>query len=284
MSTRREVRLFEGEAPHVRAAAPSAAFLEVLAERLALDLADPDDPFALADATVLLPNRRAVRGLIDAFAARAPGAGLLPAIKPLGDLDDDPDMWGPAALDLVIPPAIDPLRRRLHLAALLRRRDVAEGGAPDPVRAIAAADELAKLLDAASASDGVDWSKLAGLVEDRDLAAHWRRSVDFLEIVAQYWPLHLAEAGLSDPGERRNLRLDALAAAWTTSPPRGPVVIAGSTGSLPAVRRLMRVVANMPRGAVILPGLDADLDDAAWAALGPQHPQYGLRATLEALG
>jgi inactivated superfamily I helicase len=64
MSTRREVRLFEGEAPHVRAAPPSAAFLEVLAERLALDLADPDDPFALADATVLLPNRRAGRGLI----------------------------------------------------------------------------------------------------------------------------------------------------------------------------------------------------------------------------
>ncbi|MBU6371119.1 MAG: PD-(D/E)XK nuclease family protein [Alphaproteobacteria bacterium] len=277
-------KLFEGQGPRVLAAPPSAAFLDLLAQRLVEDVPNKDDPFALADAVVLLPNRRAVRGLIDAFAARAPAVTLLPSIKPLGDLDDDPDIWGPAALDLAIPPAIDPVRRRLHLAALLRGRDAAEGGAADPARAIAAADELAKLLDAAAASDGIDWSKLDTLVAEADLAAHWRRSVDFLQIVATYWPQHLADEGLADPGARRNTLIDALAEEWTRTPPSGPVVIAGSTGSLPAVRRLMAVVAHAPFGAVVLPGLDADMDDAAWSTIGPQHPQHGLRVTLEALG
>lgn len=284
MSASFERTLFEGGAPRVLAAPPSAAFLDLLAQRLVEDVPNKDDPFALADAIVLLPNRRAVRGLIDAFAARAPTVTLLPSIKPLGDLDDDPDIWGPAALDLAIPPAIDPLRRRLHLAALLRGRDVAEGGAADPARAIAAADELAKLLDAAAASDGVDWSKLESLVEEKDLAAHWRRSVDFLQIVARYWPEHLEGEGLADPGARRNALIDALADEWTHTPPQGPVVIAGSTGSLPAVRRLMAVVARAPFGAVVLPGLDADMDEAAWRTIGPQHPQHGLRVTLDALG
>jgi ATP-dependent helicase/nuclease subunit B len=283
VSGRHERRLFEGGSPRVLVAPPSVAFLDLLAERMAADLTDPDDPLALADAIALLPNRRACRALVDAFAARTPGASILPAIKPLGDLDDDPDMWGPAALDLAIAPAIDPLRRRLHLAALVRRRDEAQGGASDPVRAIAAADELAKLLDAAAASDGVDWSRLNDLVAKSELAEHWRRSVDFLQIVARFWPLHLEEAGRSDPGARRNAQLDALAEVWRTAPPRGPVIIAGSTGSLPAVRRLMAVVAGLPRGLVVLPGLDADLDDEAWDSLGPQHPQFGLRTTLSSL-
>ena len=39
-----------------------------------------DDPFALADALVLLPNRRSARGLIDAFAHRLGGAALLPLV------------------------------------------------------------------------------------------------------------------------------------------------------------------------------------------------------------
>ena len=271
-------------APRVLAAPPSAPFLEVLAERLAADVPNADDPFALADAIVLLPNRRAVRGLVDAFAARRQGVALLPAIKPLGDLDDDPDVWGPAALDLEIPPPIDPLRRRLELAALVRARDAASGGVQDPVRAIAAASELTKLLDAAAASDDIDWSRLATLVEERDLAAHWRKSVDFLQIIAAAWPAHLAENGLSDPAARRNVILDRLADLWSRAPPRSPVVIAGSTGSLPAVRRLMKVVAHLPMGAVVLPGLDSDLDDEAWAGIGPQHPQFGLKLTLQTLG
>ncbi|MGE3303714.1 MAG: double-strand break repair protein AddB [Hyphomonadaceae bacterium] len=281
---RRPRGLFEGDAPRVRASPPSADFLRVVADRLCTELQDEADPFALADATVLLPNRRAARALTEAFAARGE-ARLLPSIRPLGDVEDDSDVWGADPIAFAIPPAIDPLRRRLELASLLRARERSAGGGGDPAGAIAAADELVKLLDAAASTlDGVDWSRLPHLIEDRELARHWAASAEFLQIIAAYWPQRLAAEGLVDPGARRTALHLALARSWEKAPPKGHIVIAGSTGSIASVRELMKVVSRLARGCVVLPGLDGDLDDAAWAEVDESHPQHGLKITLAALG
>jgi ATP-dependent helicase/nuclease subunit B len=274
--------LFEGPSPRVRSVPPGVGFLDLLADRLIAELASPENAFALADALILTQNRRTARALIDVFSERG-HALLLPAIRPLADVEDDADVWGADPIALNVPPAIDDLRRRLELAQLIRAKDEAEGGVGDPAGAIAAADELCRLLDAASAAERVDWSALPDLVEDRDLAKHWERSAKFLEIIALYWPERLKREGLADPAERRTLLLNALAESWTKRAPQGPVVIAGSTGSVAAVRRLMGVVAKLPRGCVILPGLDSDLDDDAWNEIEASHPQYGLKVTLEKL-
>ena len=45
---------------------------------------------------------------------------------------------------------------------------------------------------------------------------------------------------------------------------RGPVIAAGSTGSIPATAELIATIAHLPHGAVVLPGLDTDLDAEAW--------------------
>ncbi|MBL8551644.1 MAG: double-strand break repair protein AddB [Hyphomonadaceae bacterium] len=276
-----DTSLFGGPAPRVRATLSSASFLDVLVRAMGAELRG--DPFALADALVLLPNRRATQGLIDAFADKLGGAALLPSIRPLGDLEDDPDVWGAAPMAIDPPPAIEPLRRKLELASLIRARDAAEGGASDPVRALAFADELCALLDQAASVDAVDWSKLGTLVEERAFAEHWQRSAQFLQIVATYWPQRLAADGLIDAADRRSRLILALAAEWEREPPQTPVVIAGSTGSVAATRVLMKVVASLPRGAVLLPGLDVDLDDSAWEKIDPQHPQYALKQTLATL-
>jgi len=233
--------LFDGPAPRLRAAPASAPFLDVLAEAMIEALWRADDPFALSDALVLLPNRRAARGLIDAFAKRLGGAALLPSIRPLGDphSDEDPDVWGADASDQDLPPAIDKLQRRLQLASLIRRRDQAEHGVDDPARALALADELGKLLDSAATVDHVDWAKLPRLVEEIDLARHWASSAAFLEIIATYWPAHLQEQGLSDPAEHGAALRRALAARWRTQQPERPIIIAGSTGSQSTTRELM---------------------------------------------
>src|SRR5262249_21409556 len=55
-------------------------------------------------------------------------------------------------------------------------------------------------------------------------------------------------------------------------------------GSVAATRALMRTVAALPRGVVVFPGLDVDLDAEAWDAVREQHPQFALKQTLEALG
>jgi ATP-dependent helicase/nuclease subunit B len=280
------IGLFDGAAPRIFAAPASAPFLDLLADTLVAALARDADPFALADALILLPNRRSARGLIDAFAKRLGGAALLPTIRPLGDpyADDDPDVWGADPIGADIAPPIAKMQRRLQLASLIRRRDKAEHGVEDPARAIALADELAKLLDSAATVDRVAWEKLATLVEEKELARHWASSAAFLDIVAAFWPLHLKEQGLSDLAAHGADLRRALAARWCEEPPVRPIIIAGSTGSIATTRELMRVVAGLPRGAVVLPGLDVDLDEESWSLLGDQHPQHALKDTLAALG
>lgn len=278
--------LFGGPTPRLRAAPASAPFLEALADAMVRELARKDNPFALSDALVLLPNRRAARGLMDAFARRLGGAALLPTIRPLGDphAEEDPDVWGVDAISFELPPPMDKIRRRMQLASLIRRRDRAENGVDDPVRALALADELAKLLDSAETVENVDWRKLRTLVDEIELARHWASAAAFLDIIATFWPEHLKELGFTDPAAHGAEIRRRLAVRWASDPPKRPIVIAGSTGSQATTRELMRVVAGLPRGVVVLPGLDPDLDDDAWSLIGDQHPQYALKQTLAAIG
>src|SRR5436190_3884538 len=73
-------------------------------------------------------------------------------------------------------------------------------------------------------------------------------------------------------------------------PPRGPVIAAGSTGSIPATADLLKAVALLDRGAVVLPALDKDLGPDGWNAIGEgaaaahSHPQFGLKQLLAGLG
>jgi ATP-dependent helicase/nuclease subunit B len=62
------------------------------------------------------------------------------------------------------------------------------------------------------------------------------------------------------------------------------VIAAGSTGSIPATAELLAVIARLPKGAVVLPGLDQKLDEESWASLDPGHPQFGLRQLLKTMG
>src|SRR3546814_7363061 len=56
-----------------------------------------------------------------------------------------------------------------------------------------------------------------------------------------------------------------------------------STGSIPATAELLRTVASLPQGAVVLPGLDLESDDAVWREIrdDPGHPQHGMARSEE---
>ncbi|MSO81323.1 MAG: double-strand break repair protein AddB [Alphaproteobacteria bacterium] len=270
--------------PAVFTIPPHASFLDALAAGVLSR--HGADPLALAELRVLLPTRRACRAFEQALLRAAGGRPLLlPRAEPLGDIDEDE-----LALDAVasegaadLSPAISPLRRRLILARLVRawwRRTHGRGLSVD--QATRLADALAGFLDEAQTA-AADFARLDGLVP-ADLAGHWQDTLAFLRIVTAEWPALLVLDGSLDPAEHRNRLLAARAEAWTTTPPPFPVIAAGSTGSIPATARLLGVVARLPRGAVVLPGLDLDLPDAAWDALDPAHPQYGLKHLVETLG
>jgi len=97
--------------------------------------------------------------------------------------------------------------------------------------------------------------------------------------------LFRSERDLIDPVARRNMLLAREADRMAANPDK-PVIIAGSTGSVPATAALMKTVMGLPAGAIVLPGLDQMLDPDSWAALAqcPQHPQAGLAHLLQALG
>jgi len=269
-------------APRLFTIAPELPFADALVDGLLhgniLDGVG-EDPLALSRATILLPTRRACRTLSEAFLRQSDsGAMLLPRIRPLGDLDEDEA--GPAGLAEggELPPALAPLRRQFLLARLILARDPQS----HVDQAMRLAEELGALLDQAG-SERLDLAGLNKLAPERH-ATHWQKVLDFLKILVEHWPDILADNEALDGAARRNAVLDGLAEAWRESPPPGPVIAAGSTGSLPATADLLAVIARLPQGCVVLPGLDKELDDESWGGLGPSHPQFGLKQLLARLG
>ena len=234
-----------------------------------------DDPLALADCLVLLPNRRACRSLRDAFWRVGGGRAMaLPTIQPIGDLDPD-DYLIDAESELDLPPAIGGLRRRLLLTRLLMRAEALDLSADQAGRL---AEDLAALLDELQ-TERVPFEALEDLVPAM-FADHWRQSLQILQIIATHWPAVLEDEGALDPAERRHRVLTAITERWAATPPCGRVVAAGSTGSIPATRGLLKVIASLPKGEVVLPGLDREIDEESWKAITPLHPQDGLKKLL----
>ena len=277
------VDLLTRPGPRVFTLPPAAPFMLALARGLTQALSGDDAPFALTDAVVLTPTRRSARGLAEAFVeAGAQGAALLPTLRALGDLEPDQEPFGPSDILLAATPPIAPARRRFNLAALLLAKDKAAGRHGDPAGALALADQLAGLLDEAALEPGADFTKL---VDIRDkLPAHLQEAAAFLDILNSAWPALLEAEGRVDPGAHRDAVLRALAARWQSEPPDTPIIIAGSTGTVPATAELMGVVARLPLGAVVLPGLDLDMDQAGWEAIDDGHPQSALKRLLSVLG
>jgi ATP-dependent helicase/nuclease subunit B len=258
-------------------------FLEDLARGLTEALA-PLGPDALAEATVLTPTRRAGRDLADAFlAVSGAGAVLLPQMRALGDLDEGEPPFEPGELALDLPPAISASRRRYELARLVTGHQDALGRSLDAAGALELADALAGFLDSVEIEEAAPLGLIDGLAPEA-LARHWQVSAEFLKLALAEWPTRLETLGLMDVGARRVALLRALAERWTEAPPDHVVVAAGSTGSQPAVADLLTVIAGLPRGAVVLPGLDLSLAESAWSEVGEQHPQGGLKRLLAKAG
>jgi ATP-dependent helicase/nuclease subunit B len=264
------------------------------------------EPANLARATLYLPTRRALRVAREVFLDELKtDAVVLPRIVALGDIDEDElafadeaeQLGGAAPLD--IPPKLGELERRLTLAKLVAAWAKSPVSSPlivgGPASTLALASDLARLMDD-MVTRGVDWNGLEGLVPDQ-LDQYWQYSLEFLSIARKLWPDHLAEIGKIEPAARRDLLISAEAARLTAHHD-GPVIAAGSTGSMPATAKFLHAVAALPNGAVVLPGLDTDLDDEAWRGIGgildtqgkfttapaSNHPQFAMHALLQRFG
>lgn len=237
-----------------------------------------EDEFALSRMRVLLPTRRAGRELRDAFLTLSKGKPLLlPRLQPIGDVDaEEIELYlsGYGETNSDIPPAISTLERQFLLAPLIQRKDPSLG----LDAALSLATDLARLIDTVHTED-LDFAGLQNIVPST-LATHWQKTLEFLDIITTHWPHILAERGQIDPADRRNRLLKSLARLWQNHPPETPIIAAGSTGSIPSAGELLKTIANLPQGIVILPGLDLDLDSNSWNAITDTHPQATMRHLL----
>ncbi|MDF0697380.1 double-strand break repair protein AddB [Rhizobium sp. MC63] len=270
---------------------------------------DADDPLSLARVTIYLPTRRAVRVLRSEFVDLLGGrSAILPVIRPLGETDDDSGYFDealPATIDLAQP--LSNTARLLELARLILawRNKLPEivrhihSDSPlvapaSPADAIWLARNLAELIDSIETED-LDWSELSKL-DTGDYAAWWQLTAEFLQIASAFWPARLSELGKSSLARHRNAILRAEAARISAAKPGGPVIIAGSTGSVPATADLIAAVADLPEGVIVLPGLDLAMPEGHWQMVAPEpapgqhanpasrsHPQYGLSSLLKRL-
>ncbi len=268
--------------PAVFSISPDQPFVDTLARGILEDTGG--DPLALSALTVLLPTRRACRALREAFLRLNDGQPLLlPRLMPLSDMAEDDALFSSyiaSESHADIPPPISPLRRQLMLARLIQSLP-SELGEPHPERAIRLAQELAKLLDQVQ-TEQLSFDGLARLVPE-DYATHWQKTLEFLGILTQLWPDIIAAEGALDPAEHRNRVFAAQAAAWAAGASTGPVIAAGSTGSIPATAQVLATVARMKDGCVVLPGLDTYLNEDDWAVLDETHPQFGIKQLLGVL-
>ncbi|MTI11118.1 double-strand break repair protein AddB [Curvivirga aplysinae] len=271
--------------------APNITFVDALAAKLLKDI--EEDPLAISDMVILLPTRRACRALRDAFLRLGKGKPiLLPVMRPIGDVDEDELLLGAEGHtdlglmeEIELPPAISNLHRQLLLTSLIRMRPIGDH-TPSVEQAARLAQELARLLDQVQ-TEQLTLDGLENLIEgSHEFSDHWREIIEFLDILRKFWPAILEENGALDPADRRNRILNAQAMAWEASPPTQRILAAGMTGSIPAAANLLRVIAHLPEGQVILPGVDLSLSDEDWAAVEEDetHPQYGFAHVLKDMG
>ncbi len=146
--------------------------------------------------------------------------------------------------------------------------------------------ELAGLIDELIIED-VAWTRLDPLVLP-EFDPYWRITLDFLDIAIAQWPEILARFGLVDKARRQVALIARQSQNLQAGRANGPVIAIGSTGSNRATARLLAAIARAPFGAVVLPGLDLDLDAASFAQIGGEasaftHPQAALRRLLSVL-
>lgn len=302
--------------PNVFTVAPGLDFCTVTVEALLagqiIPLSFRDQPELLASLTIYVPTRR-VKPVFEAAFARAlaPRPAILPRIRPLAEPGDPLDQLPGEISDYTGAHAmperrvISPVERRFMLYPLVagwrRQLRLAAGDAIGDAHAsvretLVLADALGRLIEEMRIS-GLDLESLADIAppgyDPVQFDAYWAASRRFLDIAARQWPAMLREINATEEMAARIETIEAEARRLMTGNTASPVMIAGSTGSVPATARLMRAVSRLDNGAVILPGIDLDLDARGWGAIAAEgasiatnfaHAQSSLKRTLVEIG
>jgi len=259
---------------------PSQPFLKELARTLINEYSE--NTHQLSDVLILLPTRRTCRALQDNFLTLSPNKTLiLPQMQPIGDIDvDELSLCLEENFNFSINEPIPAIKRDILLAKLIaaKRPEHTHGLDQDLILAKA----LGRLMDEIH-TENLDFTSLANVVSEGEVAEHWQITLSFLEILSIHWPNILEEIDHIDAAAYRNHLIKTLNSLWQSNTPKRRIIMAGSTGSIPATAALAKTIASLPNGEVILPGLDKAMCNNTWNDVVEGHPQNTLKILLEKL-
>lgn len=268
--------------------APDADFTAELVKAILDGFPMVDSKPPLETYSILVPNRRTARALREAFIREAKAAALLlPRIRPIGDLDDED--FDPLAGPDTSFGVLTPVGQHFALIKLVQDWTLAHPHLPlaeslrhslPQVQALARS--LSQLLDSLDIEEQDPAGLLAAV--GFEFAAHQEALISLLQLVHRDLPALLADRKLISANRRRSELIRLYARQLKDEGAPGPVIAAGSTGTIPATRELLKTIASLPNGAIVLPGLDTGLDADCWKAVSPQHPQQAMKQLLEHIG
>ena len=233
---------------------------------------------------LLMPNHRSCIAMREAFENQLKTI-LLPRIVPLANAENELMVslaQQPNGLDKLatIPAAMSLWQHRMILAELVTRFEQNRTKVKPSFQHVLALTDALIAIQQNLAREGVDVSHVnTQAICFADTAKHWQIHADFLNILFKQWPLIVREIGVITQASREQLLLQALCEGWRNSSPKHPIWLIGSTGSMPIIRQLMRVIHSLPQGHVVLPNLDRTAHEPV--TIG--HAQYYLQASLQTM-
>ena len=263
--------MFDPDPPtRVFATPPGADFSRVLVDGLRNRFAE-QPPEALARVQLVVNTRRTARRIRELF-DQGP-ACLLPQVSLVTDLSESVDL-------AQVPPAIPPLRRRLELTQLIAKLLDQQPDLAARSSLFDLSNSLAALIDEMQ-DEGVSPDAIRDL-DVSDMSDHWARAQAFIGIADHFTQ---ADTDALDPQARQRHMVERMIARWQEVPHQHPIILAGSTGSRGTTMMLMRAVARLPQGALVLPGYDFDQPEQVWRGLdealsSEDHPQFRFRKLM----
>lgn len=252
------------------------SFIDELSKQILIET--EKDPLLLTKYTIFLPTRRSCKYLQDSFIKNSKkNAMFLPKLISLGDIDlnDLEDC------DLDLPKTVHPLIRCGLITKLILANEKNKKFEKVNISTIyQLSASLLDLIDEINV-EGVSFSSIDRLVP-KELSDHWQVVFRFLKIVDKYWPKILEERGFIEKKYKQKLIIDNIIKNWSIIPPKGYILIAGSTGSIKSTSILSKMISSLPNGRVVLQGLNFDEENSQ--DINFTHPQYYLKKLLNFIG
>lgn len=266
--------------------APEANYLKTLAHFIS-EKCDTN-PIEIAEAIVILPNRRSALKIREYFLENSENkVSFLPKIISLAEINESnfEDNFDIIKQYNQIPPAISSDKRLFILSKLIRDNSAKFNLEKINFEAsLKLAASLATLFD-----DMQKYQIGSSAINDilpEELSAHKQISLQLINYILEEYPRILSQNNLIDSSTRLNLTLELYSEYIKTSAIE-KIFIAGSTGSIPATRALIKTIFQYNNGYAILPYIDISLSNYDWQQIADDsnasHHQKQLYSLLQAL-